>query len=58
MQLFQENRLNLLVLLIGCLIACSARISVDTQTDTPSTVTLNVHAKHKCMHAYLPSDFE
>ena len=38
-----------LVSLIGRLVACSARISVDTQThrqtDKPTTVTLAVHAR-------------
>ena len=46
--------MKLLVLLIGCLVACSARISIDTQTDThththththkPTTVTLGIYA--------------
>ena len=31
--------------LIGCLVACSGRISVDTQTDNPTTVTLTAHAR-------------
>ena len=50
-QSFQENHhvfvaLKLLVSLIGRLIACSARISVERQiyTDRPSTVTLAAHA--------------
>ena len=57
-QSFQENRLfyfhafvalKLLVSLIGRLVACTARISVDRQTDKqtdrPSTVTLAAHAR-------------
>ena len=61
-QSFQENCLFILqdfvvlkplVSLIGHLVACSARISVDThtqrqtdrQTDKPTTVTLAVHAR-------------
>ena len=53
-QSFQENHpfiifqarvvLKPLVSLIGSLVACSARISIDTQTDKPTTVTLAVHA--------------
>ena len=55
-QSFQENRpfflarvvLKPLVLLIGRLVACSSRISVDRQahreTDKPTTVTLAAHA--------------
>ena len=34
-----------LVSLIGRLVACSDRISVDTQTDKPTTVTLAAHAR-------------
>ena len=39
--------LKLLVVLIGCPIACSGRIAVDRQTDTltPSTVTLAMHVR-------------
>ena len=53
-QSFQENRLfnfhafvalKLLVSLIGRLVACTARINVDRQTDRPSTVTLAAHAR-------------
>ena len=49
-QSFQENRLFIiqvlkpLVPLIGRLVACSARICVDTQTDR-QTVTLATHAR-------------
>ena len=59
MQSFQQNRhiiflalvaLKLLVSLIICLVACSARIVVDTQTDRQrtdrhTTVTLAAHAR-------------
>ena len=57
-QSFQENRLfyfhafvalKLLVSLIGRLVACTARISVDRQTDRPSTVTLAAHARRGLM---------
>ena len=53
-QSFQENRLTVfhvrvvlkqLVSLIGHLVACSARISVDTRTDRTTTVILAAHAR-------------
>ena len=53
-QSFQENHHFLFqahvvlkppVTLIGILVTCGARISVDTQTDKPTTVTLAVHAR-------------
>ena len=52
MQLFQENRrftfqarivLKPMVSLIDRLVACITRISVDRQTDKPSTETLAAH---------------
>ena len=37
--------LQLLVSLISCVVACSARIETDRQTHRPSTVTLAAHAR-------------
>ena len=69
-QSFQQNRhviflalvaLKLLVSLISCLVACSARIVVDTQTDRQYrqthrtiTVTLAAHARRGLIRSGLP----
>ena len=41
--------LQLLVSLISCVVACSARIETDRQTHRPSTVTLAAHARRGLM---------
>ena len=66
-QLFQENRpfsfqarvvLKPLISLIGRLVACSARINVDTQagrqTDKPTTVSLAAHARRGLINTREP----